>query len=99
MFKIHFYSDDPNSFDENGNIDIEVTLDGKTRFSATFFSIESIGKIIEKNKQTGENKNGLYFFCSDMIIVEKISKVVIEETVSDMVKKNILQFHFSKLDD
>jgi hypothetical protein len=40
-----------------------------------------ISKLVEKNKITGECLNGKYFWASDMILVEEVSRERIQEII------------------
>jgi hypothetical protein len=79
-----FNGDDPlHALDDN--VDVEVIFDNGLRFSATFFTLKNIHSLFEKNRRTGECKKGLYFWCVDMIIVEKLSRHIIAKTVAALI--------------
>ena len=63
----------------NANTDVIVEFDNNTRWVATLFTYSNINKLVEKNKQTGECLNGKYFWGSDMVLVDEISRERIEE--------------------
>ena len=70
---------------KNDNVDIEVKLSNGKRYGATFFTLTNIQYIFEKYKSTGECLNGLYFWSSNMIVVEKLTLEVIDLTVRDLL--------------
>ena len=83
----------------NDNVDVEVKFSNGSRWTATFFTIENIRSIFEKNKETGECSSGLYLWASDMVIVENMTRGVIEETVQDLLREGEFKKAFSRLPD
>ena len=73
---------------KNDNVDVEVHFPKGESYVATFFTLNNIQSLFEKNAKTGERKNGLYFWCSDMIIVKELTESVIRETVEDLLLKS-----------
>lgn len=69
----------------NDNSDVIVTLVNGVRYVATFFTYENINFLTEKNKQTGENLRGKYFWASNMILIDSIDRTSIEQVVSSLV--------------
>jgi len=82
----------------NDNVDVEVILDNGDRYSATFFTISNIQFLLDQYKKTGECSYGLYFWASDMIIVENISEDIIRDTVFDLLHSGEFYTSFSKLE-
>jgi hypothetical protein len=82
----------------NDNVDVEVFLDNGKRYAATFFTIENIISILNKYKETKECCNGLYFWASDMIIVENLNDKVINKTIQDLIKNEEFHHAFSLLE-
>jgi hypothetical protein len=76
----------------NDNTDVIVTLDDGTRWVATFFSYSNIESLIEKNRRTGECLGGKYFWASDMVLADEISRNRIEEVTSYLVEKSSSEF-------
>jgi hypothetical protein len=79
------------------NVDVEVEFDDGSRYAATFFTLENLRRLFEKNERTGECKSGLYLWASDMIIVRELSEAVISETVADLLAQEEFEGAFSKL--
>ncbi|MCO6514849.1 MAG: hypothetical protein J6589_10365 [Snodgrassella sp.] len=94
--KILKYDQDFNQV--NDNVDVEVFLDNGKRYAATFFTIENIISILNKYKETKECCNGLYFWASDMIIVENLNDKVINKTIQDLIKNEEFHHAFSLLE-
>lgn len=55
------------------NLDAEVTLADGRRFTATFFTLENLRRLFDKNRATGECCRGTYLWAANMIIVEQLS--------------------------
>ncbi|TDC50152.1 hypothetical protein E1258_26650 [Micromonospora sp. KC207] len=51
------------------NVDVEVTLDDGSRWSATFLTLAEIRRLMERWEATGECFSGAYFQCADLVIV------------------------------
>lgn len=79
------------------NVDVEVELDDGRRFCATFFTLENIRRLFAKNKTTGECHSGLYFWATDMIIVEVLTLDTIEKTVKDLLACREFESAFSEI--
>ena len=74
------------------NTDVIVTLDDDTRWVATFFSYKNISSLVEKNGRTGECLAGKYFWASDMILVDKVTRSRIEEVTAYLIDQEHLEF-------
>ncbi len=81
---------------DDDNVDVEIKLDSGEMFYATFFTITNIASLFKKNRDTGECKEGLYLWASDMILVEKLSESVIRNTIDDLIKAGELDMACSK---
>ncbi len=84
---------DPN----NDNVDIEVHFDSGERHLATFFTLENIYSLFQGNKTTKECKSGLYFWASDMIIVERLTEETIRETIEDLISNDEMKHALTKV--
>ncbi len=49
------------------NVDVEVRFGSGEKYAATFFTLLNLQRLFEKNSRTGECKDGLYLWASDMI--------------------------------
>ncbi len=81
------------------NIDVEVTFDDGSRYAATFFTLENLRSLFEKNERTGEFVGGLYLWASDMVIVRELTEASIAETIADLIKKLYFDIAFQKLEE
>ena len=71
---------------ENDNSDVVVTFENGDEWVATFFTYSNILSLAQKNQNTGENLEGKYFWASDMILVDELSRERIEQVISDLLK-------------
>lgn len=83
---------DPN----NDNVDVEVTFPNGESFSAVFFTLENIETLMKRYKKTGECADGLYFWASDMVIVQQISENTICATIDKLLAEDEFESVFSK---
>jgi len=81
---------------ENDNVDVEVHFPNGECYVATFFTLTNIQFLFERYAKTGECKNGLYFWCSDMIIVKKLTENIIHETIENLLNNGDFEYVFLK---
>ena len=94
-FTVSFVPADANPHPLDENIDVEVTFQNGKRYVATFFTLENIRMLIQKNKRTGECHDGLYFWASDMIIVERLTLENVQKAVLDLLEHDEFEAAFS----
>ena len=80
----------------DANTDVIVTFVDGTRWYATFLTYANITSLTEKNKRTGENLAGRYFWAPDMILVDEVSRDRIEEVVAPLLAESKFQSVFRK---
>ncbi len=80
-----------------GVLPAEYTLDDGTRWVATFFSYANIASLAEKNGRTGENLHGKFFWASDMILVDEVSRQRIEEVVAHLLEQDKFKWVLTQL--
>jgi len=68
------------------NVDVWIDYCSK-KYCFTFFTINNIKSLFIKNKKEGECKNGLYFTCPDMIILEELSIENIKNTIDGLIEE------------
>jgi len=83
------------------NTDVIVTCDDGSRWVATFFSYRNITSLVEKNQRTGECLSGKYFWASDMILVDEVTRARIEEVAHYLSEEEPLEFKsvFTRVDE
>jgi hypothetical protein len=82
--------------DEDENSDVIVRFEDGSEWSATFFTYQNIISISEKNKTTGENLNGNYFWASDMILIKGMSRKEIEAVINELIKNGTFERVFAR---
>ena len=83
---------DPNNY----NVDVQVTFPNGESFSAVFFTLQNIATLMKGYENTGEGANGLYFWTSDMLIVQKLTEQTICEAVDNLLAEGEFESVFSK---
>ncbi|HKO57800.1 MAG TPA: hypothetical protein VJ276_18170 [Thermoanaerobaculia bacterium] len=72
---------------DDDNVDVFVYFaDGKKKYVATFFTVSNIQSVMRKDRGTGECAGGLYFWASNMIVVERLDRETVERTVADLMR-------------
>ena len=84
---------------DNDNVDVQVTFPNGERFSAVFFTIRNIEALMRRYKKTGECADGLYFWASDMMIVESLTEKTICKTIDHLLAEDEFGYVFSKNED
>lgn len=82
---------------DNDNTDVIVTmLDGSRRI-ASFFTYSNIGKLRQKNATTGECLNGKYFWASDMILIDRVSRSDVEQVIEHLLSVGEFEDRFRSI--
>ena len=70
----------------DGNSAVMVSFEKGAEWVATFFSYRNISTLVEKNRSSGECLHGKYFWASEMILVDEVSRERIEEVVRHLIE-------------
>ena len=81
---------------DNDNVDVEVTFQNGESFSAVFFTLQNIETLMKHYKKTGECADGLYFWASNMVIVQQLSEKIICATIDKLLAEDEFESVFSK---
>ena len=81
---------------DNDNVDVQVTFPNGESFSAVFFTLQNIETLMKDYKKTGECANGLYFWASNMMIVQELTEQTICETIDNLLAEEEFESVFSK---
>ena len=81
---------------DNDNVDVQVTFPNGENFSAVFFTLQNIDALMKHYKKTGECVNGLYFWASNMMIVQELTEQTICETIDNLLAEEEFESVFSK---
>lgn len=80
------------------NSDVIVTLENGSRWAATFVTYRNVATLTLKNRRTGECLSGQYLAVSHLILVEKLSRPLVEAVVKDVLQNGTLEPCFEQLD-
>ena len=67
------------------NVDVFVYFADGRKYAATFFTVANIQSIMKRYRSSGECADGLYFWASDLVIVERLDRETVERTVADLI--------------
>ena len=70
---------------DDDNTDVIVTFSGGSKWVATFFSYDNIKTISSKNQKTGECLSGRFFWATDMILIDRVTRERIEEVIIHLI--------------
>lgn len=82
----------------DGNEDIFVKFTNGDQYVATLFTYKNIETLRQKNKKTGEELYGKYFWATDMILIDNLSMTTIKEVIDDLLKDNSFNSVFHKIE-
>ena len=98
-YKLTIYSGIAPLDSDNDNVDVQVTFPNGERFSAVFFTLRNIEALMRRYKKTGVCADGLYFWASDMMIVERLTEKTICKTIDHLLAEDEFGYVFSKNED
>jgi hypothetical protein len=73
---------------EDANTDVLVTFADGSRWFATFFNYANIRTLTDRYKQSGECLAGAYFWATDMLLIEEITRTHIEAVIADLLQSS-----------
>lgn len=83
-FTLHFPAGLTEPTDDD-NVDVRIELADGRVFSVTFFTVANLVTLMARYGKTGECADGLYVWAKNMIVVQEISRAVIEKVARDLV--------------
>ncbi|CCF15418.1 protein [Brevibacillus laterosporus GI-9] len=81
------------------NTDVIVSFPDRTRYIASFFTYKNIETLTKKNQTSSENMSGLYFWASDMVLVDNVKPETIEAIVDHLIAEENFDTLFTKITD
>ncbi len=82
---------------DDANSDVIVTWADGRRWVASFISYKNVQTLTQKNKSTGECLSGAYFWASDMLLIDTVSRQRIEEVIDHLIRENEFETVFIEL--
>ncbi|WP_238918602.1 hypothetical protein [Clostridium sp. YIM B02555] len=83
----------------NDNTDVIVEFKNGARWGASFFTYSNISRLVEKNRVTGECLSGKYYWSSDMVLIDEISRKRIEEVINYLICEGKFEVIFCKISE
>ncbi|MFB6980298.1 hypothetical protein [Streptomyces scopuliridis] len=85
--------------DEVCNVDVEVRLPDRSRWSATIFTVDEVGRLMKRWEETGEAAGGRCFWCSDGLIVRDPGIVGMVDVIARLLAAGEFDGAFHRLDE
>lgn len=85
------------NFADDENVDIGILLEDGKEYTATFFTIKNLKKLLNGFQKTGEAQGGLYIWAVDMIVVNFLSDEVILKSISDLINSGDIEKACSRI--
>ena len=82
---------------DDDNSDVIVTLANGEKWIATFFTYKNIMRLKEGHRTTGECLDGIYFWASDMILIDELTRDKIERVVKELIATENFMTAFSPI--
>lgn len=67
------------------NSDVKVVLSDGSSWVATFCTYRNIATLRSKNVETGECLGGVYFWATDLILIDELTRERIAAVVEDLI--------------
>jgi len=82
----------------NDNSDIDVIMEDGTAYYATAFTFDNINYLRNRYHETGECLGGSYFWAKNMLLVNRIDRAEIEQTIDYLIQEGEFESVFTKID-
>jgi len=73
---------EPGSWDPAANSNVAVTFADGSRWFASVVTYRNVITLTERWRRTGESFGGRYFWTSDMLLLDELSRAWIEEVIA-----------------
>lgn len=88
------------SWDRNDcNTDVIVVFRDRSKWIASLFTYQNVETLRKKNIQTGECMSGTYFWSSDMVLIDVISRESIELLIDHLIEHDNFKSVFNRYPD
>jgi hypothetical protein len=84
---------------QDANTDVTVTFADGSVWVATFVTYTNIQTLVAKNKRTGECLAGAYFWASNMILIDEVSRPRIEQVIRALIDEGEFDVVFAHAPD
>ncbi len=93
-YKVTWVDDEFGIDPADDNVDVTVDFATGERYAATFFTVENLKALMERYRESGECANGLYFWSSHMIVIQRLTKVKVDRAIQDLIQSGELPSAF-----
>lgn len=76
------------------NVDVYLTFPNGDNYVATFYTLRNIQALMAKDRKSGENCNGLYFWGTGMVIIDHLSEESFRAAAEDLIREGMLEQAF-----
>jgi hypothetical protein len=77
---------DSDTVDTVANVDVFVDLADGTTWALTIFTVDEVGRLLARWKETGEVANGSYFWGDDQLIVPEPGISAMTAAIRELVR-------------
>ena len=77
------------------NSDVLVIFQNGKAWAAKFFTYRNLATLSEKNRRSGECLQGGYFWASNMILVDELTRTRVEAVVAELLANHEFELVFS----
>jgi len=85
---IRYYHDPDDTgvaYEANDDEEVCITLEDGRQLYCWFFTLGKIKTIMMRHRLSGESNKGTYFWATNMIIIDEISKDLMESTLKKLI--------------
>lgn len=72
--------------DTVANVDAFVELPDGSEWALTIFTVEEVGRLLARGKETGEGASGSYFWVADQLIVPEPGVAAMTAAIRELVR-------------
>lgn len=83
---------------DDDNSDVIVTFENGEKWIASFFTYRNIQTLVEKFRESGEYLSGAYFWGSDMILIDVLSRSRIESVINELLRRKEFEKAFDRIE-
>lgn len=81
------------------NADGSVTLEDGSKWAFTLLTYQELGRLLLRRRYTGENLDGKYFTCPDLLLMSNPGALEAFAAVCDLVKRGAHSSVFTRVEE
>jgi hypothetical protein len=99
-FVVRFLLDpDTDTVETVANVDAFVDLPDGSTWALTIFTVDEVGRVLARWKETGEVANGSYFWVADQLIVSEAGVSPMTAAIRELVRCRAISSVGTRCDD